>query len=113
MRKNIFYQVKIDKNADINQKICLEENEICPCALPFYYTLTNECVEECPLELLLYQGCRISNLTYGLNKIILIVKLTFSPGLIDTLTKSFTLNDINYYYSLAFKIKCLFRIFII
>jgi hypothetical protein len=99
-----FYQIKIDSYADINQKICLDENEICPCALPFYYTQTNECVESCPLELLLYQGCKISNVPYGLNKIISIVKLYFSLGMIDSLTKSFSLCDYAYFYNLAVKI---------
>jgi len=99
-----FYQIKIDKNADVNQKICLDENEICPCALPFYYTHTNECVETCPLELLLYQGCKISNVPYGLNKVISLVKLYFSQGMIDSLSKSFSLSDYSYLYSLAVKL---------
>ena len=99
-----FYQIKIDKNADMNQKICLDQNEICPCALPFYYTHSNECVETCPIELLLYQGCKISNLPYGLNKVILLVKLYYSQGLINYLTKSFSISDINYLYELAVKI---------
>ena len=99
-----FYQIKIDKNADVNQKICLDENEICPCSLPFYYTHTNECVETCPLELLLYQGCKVSNFPYGLNKVISLVKLYFSQGMIDTLSKSFSLSDYSYLYSLAVKL---------
>ena len=99
-----FYQIKVDQNADINQKICLEENEICPCALPFYYPHSNECVETCPLELLLNQGCKISNFSYGLSKVISLVKLYFSQGVIDYLTKTFSLNDINYLYELAVKI---------
>ena len=94
-----FYQIKIDPFADINQKICLDENEECPCALPFYYTHTNECVESCPIELLLYQGCKISNIPFGLNKIIAIIKLYFSQGMIDEFTKSFSLSNINYYYN--------------
>ena len=94
-----FYQVYIDKNADINQKICLDKNEICPCALPFYYTDTNECVENCPLELLFNQGCKISYIPNGLNKIILLVKLYFSEGIIDTLSKSFSLSDIDNIYN--------------
>ena len=99
-----FYQIKIDKYADINQKICLEKNEICPCALPFYYTNTNECVEICPLELLLYQGCKISNLVYGLNKIVSLVKLYFTQGMINQLAKSFSFNDINNLYNVAIKL---------
>jgi len=96
-----FYQSMIDKNADPFQKICLKQNEECPCLAPFYYTHSNECVESCPLELLLYQGCKISNLPYGLNKIINIVKLYFSQGMIDTLSKSFSLTNYMNLYSIA------------
>ena len=42
-----FYQAKIDRNADATQKICLEKDESCPCALTFYYSNSNECVESC------------------------------------------------------------------
>ena len=94
-----FYQIKIDKSVDINQKICLERNEICPCALPFYYTNTNECVETCPLELLFNQGCKISYIPNGLNKIILLIKLYFSEGIIDRLSKSFSLSDVDNIYN--------------
>ena len=99
-----FYQIKIDPYADINQKICTDENDVCPCSLPFYYTHTNECVEICPLELLLYQGCKISNIPYGLNKIISLIKLYFSQGIIEQLTKSFSLSNINYYYNYYYSI---------
>ena len=99
-----FYQSKIDQNADINQKICLDENEMCPCALPFYYPSSNECVEICPLELLLYQGCKISSLSNGVSRLISLVKLYFSQGRINYLMKSFFLNDINYLYELLVKI---------
>ena len=99
-----FYQIKIDKYADLNQKICLEKNEVCPCALPFYYTNTNECVENCPIELLLYQGCKISNLSYGLNKLINSIKLYFSIGMINQLAKSFSFNDINNLYNIVIKL---------
>ena len=99
-----FYQIKIDQNADMNQKICLNQNEVCPCALPFYYPHTNECVETCPLELLFNLGCKISNLSYGLSKVISLVKLYFSEGIIDYFTKTLSLNDIDYLYELAVKI---------
>ena len=99
-----FYQIKIDKTANMLQKVCLDQNEICPCALPFYYTTTNECVESCPLELLLYQGCKISNLPYGLNMIINLVKLYFSQGVFDTFIRTFSLTDYLNLYNIAVKL---------
>ena len=90
-----FYQAKIDKNADATQKICLEKDESCPCALPFYYPNSNECVESCPLDMIFYRGCEISDVSYGLNNIISLVKLYFQQGLVNSLSKSFVLSDIN------------------
>ena len=101
---NFFYQAKFDKYADINQKICLDKDEICPCALPFLYTSTNECVENCPLDLILYQGCKISNVPYGLNKVINSIDFSFQQGHINSISKSFVLKDINNLYDILVKI---------
>ena len=87
-----FYQAKIDKSADSKQKVCLEENEECPCALPFFYVSTNECIEVCPLELLLSQACKISNIPHGLSTYINLVILYFKRGLINNISKAFTLS---------------------
>ena len=86
-----FYKIKANKNADINQKMCLEENEICPCTLPFYYTHSNECVKTCMLESLLSEGYKIFNLPYTFNKNFLLIKLDFSQGIIYRLTKFFNI----------------------
>ena len=93
-----FYQAKIDKYADSTQKICLEKDEGCPCALPFYYPSTNECVQACPMDMIFYQGCQISNVPYGLSNIISSVKLYFQQGLINTLSKSFVISEISDLY---------------
>ena len=92
---NFFYQGKIDKYADINQKICLDKDEACPCALPFIYTGSNECVETCPLDLIFYEGCKISNIDYGLSKMINLIELSFLQGITNSLSKSFALSNIN------------------
>ena len=99
-----FYQAKIDKFADSSQKICLDKDEICPCALPFYLTTTNECVQSCPLDLIFYQGCKISNIPYGLYNIISLVKVYFMQGLLNSISKTFTLSDIYYFYNIFVKI---------
>ena len=90
-----FYQAKIDKNADAEQKICLDKNENCPCALPFYYPNTQECVAICPLDMIFYQGCQISDVPNGLNTLINLVKLYFRQGLINSLSQSIILNELN------------------
>ena len=93
-----FYQAKIDKNADLNQKICLEKEEACPCALPYLLESTNECVETCPLDLVFDQGCKISEPTHGLNNIMKLIELSYQQGLIKSLSKSFVLKDTNNLY---------------
>ena len=90
-----FYQAKIDKNADAAQKICLDKNENCPCALPFYYPNTQECVAICPMDMIFYQGCQISDVPNGLNTLINLVKLYFRQGLINNLSQSIILNKLN------------------
>ena len=90
-----FYQAKIDKNADASQKICLDKNENCPCALPFYYPNTQECVAICPLDMIFYQGCQISDIPNGLNTLINLVKLYFKQGLINSLNQSIILKALN------------------
>ena len=90
-----YYQANIDKNAISTQKICLGKDEMCPSSLPFYYTTTNECVETCPLDLLFYQGCKISNPNYGIMGILLLVKINYMQGLINSLSRSFSLYAFN------------------
>ena len=90
-----YYKAKIDKSAYSTEKICLKKDEICPSNLPFYYTNTNECVENCPLDLLFYQGCKISNPNYGINIFILLIKINFMQGFINTMSKSFSLYAFN------------------
>ena len=90
-----YYKAKLDKNAYTTEKVCLKKDEMCPSNLPFYYTSTNECVENCPLDLLFYQGCKISNPYFGLNIFILIIKLSFMQGYISQLSKSFSLYAFN------------------
>ena len=90
-----FYQAKIDRNADTEQKICLDKNENCPCALPFFYPNTQECVAICPLDMIFYQGCQISDVPNGLNTLINLVKLYFKQGLINTLSQSIVVSELN------------------
>ncbi len=90
-----YYQANIDKNSIATQKICLGKDEMCPSSLPFYYTTTNECVETCPLDLLFYQGCKISNPNYGIMGILLLVKINYMQGLINSLSRSFSLYAFN------------------
>ena len=93
-----YYKIKIDKNAYTTEKICLKKDEICPSSLPFYYTTTNECVESCPLDLLFYQGCKISNPNFGINLFIIIIRINFMQGLISSMSKSFSLYAFNNIY---------------
>ena len=90
-----YYKIKFDKNSFITEKICLKKDEICPSNLPFYYTTTNECVQSCPLDLLFYQGCKISNINYGINMFILIIRINYMQGLISSMSKSFSLYAFN------------------
>jgi hypothetical protein len=90
-----YYKAKLDKNAYTTEKVCLKKDEMCPSNLPFYYTSTNECVESCPLDLLFYQGCKISNPYFGINIFILIIKISFMQGYISQLSKSFSLYAFN------------------
>ena len=90
-----YYKSKIYKIANPNEKMCLKKDEICPGYLPFYYTSTNECVKSCPLELLFYQGCKISDFNYGINFFILTIRINFMQGLINSLNKIFSLDTSN------------------
>jgi hypothetical protein len=78
-----------------HKKICLDKNENCPCALPFYYPNTQECVAICPMDMIFYQGCQISDVPNGLNTLINLVKLYFRQGLINSLSQSIILNELN------------------
>jgi hypothetical protein len=91
-----YYKMKIINTYYFTtEKVCLKKDEVCPSSLPFYYTSTNECVENCPLDLLLYQGCKISNPNYGINVFILLIKISFMQGYINTMSKSFSLYAFN------------------
>ena len=93
-----YYKANIDKNAYSTEKVCLRKDEMCPSSLPFYYTSTNECVQSCPLDLLLYQGCKISNYYYGIKYFILSIKINFIQGLLSTLGRSFSFYAFNNIY---------------
>ena len=93
-----YYKANIDKNAYSTEKVCLRKDEMCPSSLPFYYTSTNECVQSCPLDLLLYQGCKISNYYYGISYFILSIKINFIQGLLSTLGRSFSFYAFNNIY---------------
>ena len=83
-----YYKANIDKNAYSTEKVCLKKDEMCPSSLPFYYTSTNECVQSCPLDLLLFQGCKISNYYYGIKYFILSIKINFIQGLLSALSRT-------------------------
>ena len=88
--KYFYFMSNIDKNiANFREKICVNNEYQCPSFLPFYFSHTNECVDICPIELIISQGCKISNLENGLNQFLTLIKIDYSKGNIENLNKIF------------------------
>ena len=95
---SFYYESNIANYTNLKQKNCLDNNNKCPNSLPFYYTYTNECIDVCPINLILYQGCKISNFDAGLKKFYSLIKMQFAEGKIQNFSKifKFTQNNQNF-----------------
>ena len=90
-----YYKSNINSDIYFKEKNCLDNNtnnntnNNCPDSLPFYYTYTSECIDICPINLIFYHGCKISNIDVGLNKFYSLVKMEYAEGNLNNCSKIF------------------------
>ena len=82
-----------DDMVNLNEKICLNDKSNSPDTLPFYYTHTYECVDICPFDFLISQGCKVGNILKGLNKLIKLYEIEYSKGKLANFYKIFAFSE--------------------
>ena len=94
--KYYYYKSNINNQNEtsfiFNEKKCLDGN-ICHNSLPFYFTHTYECVDNCPIDFLFSKGCKISNIKLGLNKFLSLIEIEYAKGNIYYFHNIFNFNN--------------------
>ena len=93
-----FFYYKINNNENNNnetflfeEKQCLNSKEECPKSLPYYYTKIKECINECPLDLILNEdGCKIANIDIGFEQFISMLYNKYTEGGLKNFEENFS-----------------------
>ena len=79
------------------EKQCLNSKEECPKSLPYYYTKIKECINECPLDLILNEdGCKIANIDIGFEQFISMLYNKYTEGRLKNFEENFPNSFIDY-----------------
>ena len=104
--KYYYYKSNINNESQtfiFNEKKCLDGNT-CHNSLPFYFTHTYECTDNCPIDFLFSKGCKIANIEIGLNIFLTLIDIEYAKGNIYYFNKifNFVKNFQNYMIKIQF-----------
>ena len=99
-----YYKININDSDKLKEKNCLDKKDNCIDSLIFYYTHSNECLDNCPYDFIYSKGCKISNVERDLNLLFSFFKIEYEKGNLENFEKIFKFSQKGQNYFLIINI---------